>query len=138
MTLNEWAARKRLALYEELRAGLLPSEGAYDMDALAQARAKGQPQMGTTRYEPEAAIFEFIYPDPLGTPAILSVRFTPPERIVFLPVPSWVVENIWQGDISGTHHFEGEAMRPVEELRTQLSQEGNLRWFDKQDAKRRE
>ena len=138
MTLNEYAARQRMTIYEELRAGLAPSSGSYDAALLKEAKSKGLPQMGTTRYEPHAMLFEFIYPDPLGSPVIVTVRLESQERIVFMPVPTWVVENIWQGDIAGTHHFETEAGRLMQELEGELSPEGNLRWFERQPAKRRE
>ncbi len=138
MTLNEYAAKKRLALYEDLLAGREPSEGAFSNELLADGRVKGPPQMGTTRYEPNAIICEFIYPDARTSATVLSVRLESPERIVFMPVPSWVVENIWQGDIAGTHHFESESARLMLELERDLTPDGNLHWFDKQAAKRRE
>jgi hypothetical protein len=138
MTLNQFSAERRLAIYAELRSGHEPSQGSFDSSVLAEARTKGQPQMGTTRYLPHEIVFEFIYPDPNGAAVILSVSLTPPERIVFLPVPSWVVENIWQGDIQGTHHFESEAARLMQDLQSQLTPDGNKKWFEKQAAKRRE
>lgn len=138
MTLNQFAAERRLAIFEDLRAGLEPREGSFDSTLLKEARAKGAPQMGTTRYLPHEIAFEFIYPDPHSTATILAVRLAPPERIVFLPVPTWVVENIWQGDIAGTHHFESDAIRLLRELEDELTAEGNLKWFEKQAAKRRE
>jgi hypothetical protein len=138
MTLNQYAAERRLAIFEDLRSGREPSLGTFDPAVLAEARSKGHPQMGTTRYSPNEIVFEFIYPDPRGAAVILTTSIAPPERIVFLPVPSWVVENIWQGDIQGTHHFESEAMKLLGELEAELSPEGNMKWFEKQAAKRRE
>jgi hypothetical protein len=138
MTLNAYAAAKRLAIFDELKQGLPPSEGAFDQAVLADGKVKGDPQMGSTRYEADAIFVEFIYPDPKTTSTILTVRLTPPERIVFLPVPSWVVENIWQGDIAGTFHFESDARRLYGELGAELEPEANLKWFGPQMAKRRE
>jgi hypothetical protein len=138
MTLNQYAAERRLAIFEDLRSNREPGLGAFDPAVLAEARAKGHPQMGTTRYTPNEILFEFIYPDPRGAAVIFTVSLAPPERVVFLPVPSWVVENIWQGDIQGTHHFESEATRLMGELQAELTVEGNLKWFEKQAAKRRE
>jgi len=138
MNLNQYAAEKRLALLDDLRKGLPPREGTYDADVLKDAKTKGTPQMGTTRYTPSEIVFEFIYPDPHGTAIVFEVTQTPPERIVFMPVPAWVIENIWQGDISDTHHFEPDAMRLVEELGAELSPNANLKWFERQSAKRRE
>jgi hypothetical protein len=138
MKLNEFAARSRLGIFEDLRAGREPGEGSWNPTTLAEARVKGQPQMGTTVYAPDRITFEFIYPDPSSTATILTVSLDPPERVVFLPVPEWVVENIWQGDIAGTYQFESDALRLVEQFRAELNPEGNLKWFGKQAAKRRE
>lgn len=138
MTLNQYAAEKRMAIFEELRSGLAPSEGTFSPTVLSEARAKGSPQMGSTRYTPSEIAFEFIYPDPQASAVILTVTLVPPERIVFLPVPSWVVENIWQGDIAGTFHFESEASRLMDDLQSELTPDANRKWFEPQMAKRRE
>lgn len=138
MTLNEYAAKARLRIFERLSVGEAPAEGSFDPARLAEARIKGRPQMGTTRYQPFQIDFEFIYPDPISTSMVLSVSLVPPERIVYMPVPSWVVENIWQGDISGTFHFESEATQLVTELAESLSETGNQALFEKQMPKRRE
>ncbi|HVT12163.1 MAG TPA: hypothetical protein VHE55_07840 [Fimbriimonadaceae bacterium] len=138
MTLNQFAAEKRLAIFDDLRNNREPRDGSFDAAVLKEAKTKEAPQMGTTRYEPDAVHFEFIYPDPTATAIILVVTLAPPERIVFLPVPSWVVENIWQGDISGTYHFESDARRLMRELQAELEPAENLKWFGPQPAKRRE
>jgi hypothetical protein len=138
MTLNAYAADKRLAIFEDLKNGQPPREGQFDETVLSEAKVKGDPQMGSTRYEPDAIFVEFIYPDPKTTSTILTIRLTPPERIVFLPVPDWVVENIWQGDIAGTHQFESDARRMYEEFVRELDTEPNKKWFGPQMAKRRE
>lgn len=138
MNLNAFTAEKRLALFDQLRAGLLPGEGTYDAASLSQAKVKGSPQLGTTRYEPNAIHIEFIYPDPLTSSSIVTITLTPPERIVFLPVPDWVVETIWQGEISGTFVFESEANAQYQALGKELTPESNLKWFGPQMAKRRE
>ncbi len=138
MTLNAYSAKKKLAIFEELKKGQAPSEGAYDEATFKEASVKASPLVGSTRYEPTAIYLEFIYSDPKSTTIIFSVKLTPPERIVFMPVPSWVIENIWQGDITGTHHFESEAKRLYEEFGTELETEPNLKWFGPQMAKRRE
>lgn len=125
MSLNAYAAERRLRIYEELRAGKSPSEGAYDEAQLREARTKGQPQMGATRFAPDSIIFEFIYPDPKAAPSVLELRLAPPERIVFMPVPAWVVESIWQGEIDGSYQFESDADRMLEEFRLNLEPEAN-------------
>lgn len=138
MHLNAYAAQKRLSIFEEIRSGQLPSEGTFDEAVLREGRTKGQPQVGSTRYEPDAIILEFIYHDPRGASVIFSVRLEAPERIVFLPVPNWVVENIWQGDIDGTYHFESEARRQLEVFSEELEPSKNAVWFGPRAAKRRE
>lgn len=138
MSLNQFAAEKRLAIFEDLRQGLEPREGEFDSATLREARTKGAPQMGTTLYSPSEITFEFIYPDPTSTALILSVRLPSPQRIVFLPVPEWVVENIWQGDVAGSYHFESDAMVQMDKLRADLEAGANEKWFGRQPAKRRE
>lgn len=138
MTLNAYAAERRLSILAELREGRRPSEGSYDEQVLADARVKGPPQLGTTRFEPDAIIVEFIYPDPASSATVLPVRLAAPERIVFLPVPEWVVESIWQGDVDGTYHFESEARRLLAEFENELEPARNAKWFLPRQAKRRE
>jgi hypothetical protein len=138
MTLNEFASKKRLALFENLRAGRDPGEGVFDPELLREARTKSAPQLGATRYEPDAIVIEFIYPDPDSSATVLSVRLESPERIVFLPVPSWVVETIWQGEIDGSFQFERDARRLVEAFQAELDPEANANWFLPRAAKRRE
>ncbi len=120
MRLNSFAAEKRKTLFEQLSTGHAPSEGQFDLDVLKEGRAKGQVQMGSTRYEPHSIVFEFIYPDPHGVATILPVRVPAPERIVFMPVPGWVLQAIWQGEVSGSYEFETDAMKMLDEFRLSL------------------
>lgn len=138
VTLNVFAAEKRRRIFDDLRAGQPPSEGAYSEDLLKEGKVKGTPQVGSTRYEPDAIILEFIYPDPKGIATVLPVRLTAPERIVFLPVPEWVIESIWQGDIDGSYHFESDAQALLAAFQEELSPAGNAKWFGPRAAKRRE
>lgn len=138
MALNTFVAEKRLALFEALQAGLDPSEGDYDADLLREARLKGSPQLGATRYSPDRVVVEFIYPDPQGATALVAVSLSVPERIVFLPVPEWVVEAIWQGEVDGSYHFESDARALLQSLEADLAPEANLKWFGPRPAKRRE
>ncbi|MBX3120151.1 MAG: hypothetical protein KF784_13885 [Fimbriimonadaceae bacterium] len=138
MPLNAYAAEKRLMIFEQLKQGLPPSEGEFDEQTFLDAKVKGLPQMGTTRYEPQAIYLEFIYPDPQGGSAIVTVKLDAPERIIFLPVPEWVIESIWQGDIDGSYHFESDAQALVAKFEAELTADGNEKWFGKQMAKRRE
>lgn len=72
--------------------------------------------MGSTVYSPDSIQCEFIYPDPSSVPTVLTVSLIPPERIVFLPVPEWVVESIWQGEIAGSYQFESDARGMIDGL----------------------
>lgn len=138
MTLNAHAAKLRLSLFDDLKAGRDPSVGEWDSALLVEARSKGTPQVGTTRYTPDALWFEFIYSEPTSTALIVTVKVPSPERIVFLPVPEWVVEHIWQGHIEGTYHFESDARRLVADFDGELEPTSNLKWFGPQAPKRRE
>jgi hypothetical protein len=138
MKLNVFAAQKRLALFDELKSGLAPSEGSYNASALAEGRLKDEVQLGSTRFEPGAIHFEFIFPDSATSSTVVTVTLDPPERIVFLPVPEWVIESIWQGEISGSYEFESEAMARYSRFGGELEPENNAKWFGPQMAKRRE
>ena len=129
MRLNQYVAEKRLAIFDDLKRGHSPREGAYDEHALADAKVKGQPQLGSTRFEPDSIHIEFIYPDPSTSASVVTVTLQSPERIVFMPVPSWVVESIWQGDIDGSYHFESEAAVLFREFEQQLTPEQNAELF---------
>lgn len=138
MNLNAWTAEKKRHIYEDLLAGQPPREGSFDEAVWKDGKSKGQPQMGAAVYQPDLVTLEFIYNDPQGSAVILTVQVDPPERIVYMPVPSWVVESIWQGEISGSYHFESEANRLVAALQDQLSPDANRALFGPQMAKRRE
>lgn len=138
MTLNAYAAKLRLSLFDDLKAGRDPSAGEFDSGLLAEARAKGAPQVGTTRYTPDAIWQEFIFSDPSSSAIIVTVRVPAPERIVFLPVPSWVIETIWQGDVDGSFHFASHARELLAELDRETEPQANLKWFGPRPPKRRE
>lgn len=138
MTLNAYVAEKRNQLFGDLQHGQPPSEGEFSQEILSDAKIKGKPQMGTTRFEPDAIVLEFIYPDPRTTASVLAVRIRTPERILFMPVPSWVVESIWQGEIDGSYHFESEAAELLAAYAKDLEAEDNGKWFGPRPATRRE
>jgi hypothetical protein len=138
MGLNQFVAERRRRIFDDLRAGRTPSEGAFDEAILREARAKGEPQMGSARLAPHTIELEFIYPDPRGASTVVVVRLDPPERIVFMPVPSWVVESIWQGEIAGSHHFESDARALLRAFEAQLEPEANATLFGRQEPTRRE
>lgn len=130
MTLLEFSTFTRARLFENLEKGIAPSMGTFDEARFLDGKAKGAPMVGATRYEPNASIFEFIYPDPNGAPVVLAVEVAPPERIVFLPVPGWVVESIWQGEIAGSYAFESEAAAKLAEFAARLEPEANPAEFE--------
>jgi hypothetical protein len=138
MSLGSYVAERRLRILEDLQAGREPSEGAFDVQVLKEAKVKSKPQMGSTRFVPDAIHLEFIYPDPMTTATVFTVTLSAPERIVFLPVPEWVVESIWQGEISGGFHFESDAMRMVDGFVALLAPDANAPLFAPAAAKRRE
>jgi hypothetical protein len=138
MRLNEWAATMKTQIYEDLTAGKHPPVGKFDEHILREAQVKGKPQMGATTFEPNLAVFEFIYPDSNSSATVLQVAVDPPERIVMMPVPEWVMEEIWQGDVSGSAHFESEAMEMLRRFSSELEPSENGKLFGKQPAKRRE
>lgn len=129
MTLAAYTADARQRIFESLLAGNLPPEGAFSEEAFREGKAKGTPQMGTTRYEPDAIICEFIYPNSVGAPILLPVRLGAPERIVFMPVPDWVVESIWQGEVAGSPRFESEARKMLAAFERQLAPDKNPALF---------
>ena len=138
MTLSEYVAAKKKEIYDDLLQGRKPKEGKYDAVALAELRSQGEPQMGSTVLEPENVRFEFIFPQHDGSVKLLKVDLAPPERIFFMPVPAGVVETIWQGDVDGSHHFESDAKRLVQELSESLEPLSNKKLFGRQAPKRRE
>ena len=137
MNLNEWAAQTKRSLFDELGKGAKPSYGEYNPVTLEEARIIGKPQIGATVYSPDAARFEFVYSGASST-IVFSVSVTSPERIVFMPVPAWVIESIWQGDIDGSYHFEPDAETLAEEFRTMLSVKVNSQLFGRKAPTRRE
>lgn len=129
MNLNEYSAKKRREILDDLLAEREPSEGEWSREVLAEARKIGRPKMGPILYEPWAMSLQFPFAGQ-GTEAIVfTVRLNAPHRIVHLPVPSWVVENVWQGDVAGSFHFEPDALALVEEFRAELSEERNPAFF---------
>ncbi|MBS1723686.1 MAG: hypothetical protein JSS66_12115 [Armatimonadetes bacterium] len=138
MTLNEWASRLKAGIYEDLLARRAPREGQYDEAALREAQAKGEPKAGPTVFSPRLARFEFIFSNPDGAANVVPVTVEPPQRIVFLPVPGWVVESIWQGEVDGSYHFESDADSLLAAFASELDATTNAKYFGPRPAKRRE
>lgn len=113
--------------------------GRFDPELLRQTQVKQPAQMGATVFLPGSVQFQYIYPDPIGGAAlVLTVTVDTPERIVFLPVPEWVLENVWQGSVDGSYHFESDARDLVERFNGLLEPSANAALFGPQAAKRRE
>ncbi len=138
MTLAEFVSDRRRRIFDDLVRGADPSEGRYSATALKEGRVKGAPQLGSVHFEPHEIVLEFIYPDRSSVATVLAVRLDSPERIVFMPVPGWVIESIWQGEIDGSFHFEADARRLVAEFEAELAEGGNAHWFGRRHPKRRE
>ncbi|HMS54601.1 MAG TPA: hypothetical protein PKA27_04305 [Fimbriimonadaceae bacterium] len=137
MNLGAFAADQKQRIFDDLKAGQPPHQGRFDETLFREAKDVGSPQMGATRFAPRSITHEFIYHVP-GKSIVLTVEVETSERIVFLPVPEWVIENIWQGNIDGSHHFERDAYRLLESFRTEIEPDQNQKWFGPQVAKRRE
>jgi len=138
VTLQEFVSSVRQAVFADLVANLPPSVGVYDDQLLAEARVQNPPQLGSVRYEPTRVVLEYIYSAPGRKTIVLPVHVEAPERIVFLPVPGWVLETIWQGDVDGSYHFESEAQALVADFVAELEPEANAKWFGPRPPKRRE
>lgn len=139
MTLREFVRDQIQTIFEALKAGGAPPIGEYDPTQLKECQRRAYPQVGATNFQPDAVILEFIYQDPSLGPAVLSVRVPAPEPIVYMPVPDWVIEDVWQGDVTGSFRFLSEAERLLTAFRDQVFTEQNRAYFEKADLpKRRE
>jgi hypothetical protein len=138
MTLNEFLAKTKRDLFDDITSHRPLRTGVYDSQKLDDLSSKGEPQIGTETLEPEKVVFEFIFKMPDGQASVIQVEVVPPQRITYLPVPEWVVESIWQGEVSGSYHFESDAHDHLRAFERNLQPEQNADWFKKQSPKRRE
>jgi hypothetical protein len=129
MQLSEFVSTKRREVFEALSAGKSPPIGEFDEGVFRSARDRGKPQMGPVTYQPEQIVFDFIYPGGSQAALVLTVRVKAPERIVYMAVPTWVVEQIWQGDVQGSYHFAEEAKRLLSDYSSSLEPESNADAF---------
>ncbi len=137
MTLREFVRDQIQAIFEALKAGGAPPIGEYDPAQLKECQRRSYPQVGTTNFQPDAIVLEFIYQDASLGPAVLSVRVPAPEPIVYMPVPDWVIEDVWQGDITGSFRFQSEAEQLLTAFREQVFTERNRAYFEKSDIPKR-
>lgn len=138
MNLNEYSAKKRREILDDLLAGRDPREGTWDAGVLAEAKMKSRPQMGPLVFFPEHLELQFLYSDGQGGSLVFVVRLESPHRIVQMPVPSWVIENVWQGEVSGSFHFEADAMSLLEAFKTELEPAANVKHFKPRERTTRE
>ena len=131
MTLQEFITEKKRQVLEDLLSGRAPRAGRYDKTHLESLSINGEPQMGTTRFEPNLVTIEFIFMSDGVSVGVLLVELDTPERIVFMPVPKWVVETVWQGEVDGSYHFEPDAEKLVKEFSEVLGPITNRDQFDK-------
>ncbi len=138
MTLSEFVAKTKREIFAELQAGKIPSIGEFDARRIEDGRKLGPVQIGSASFSPSEIQLEFLYSDGKGNTVILTVKLASPERIVFLPVPEWVVESIWQGDIDGSFHFETQAQQLLQKFLLLIEPENNIGLFGPKQATRRE
>jgi hypothetical protein len=139
MNLNEFVATHKRGILDDLLNLKEPSIGVWDSDSLGKCRALNTaPKIGTAVYFQDRVELEFIYMADGQATEVLTVSVPAPERIVFLPVPKWVVETIWQGEISGTFHFESDALRLVAQFQASLEPRENEALFGPARPTRRE
>ncbi len=129
MTLGEYVAKTKREVFEDIVAGREPRVGRYDERALADLRAKGEPQIGTSVLKPELVIVEYVFKLGDGGTEVFCVEVVPPERIVWLPVPEWVVESIWQGEVSGSYQFESHAREMLSRYSGVVERDENAKVF---------
>ena len=137
MSLREFVRKQVQAIFAALQAGNAPPVGEYDPAALQECLRRAPPQVGASRFTPDAVVLEFIFQDASLGPAVLSVRVPAPEPIVYMPVPDWVIEDVWQGDVTGSFRFLSEAERLLEAFREQVFTERNRAYFEKPDLPKR-
>ena len=129
MALSEFVARRKREIFHALSQHQYPEIGAFDAEVLREGRTKGEVRMGTSVLHPDRIELQFLF----GTsdPTILTVTLETPERIVFMPVPDWVVQNVYQGDVLGSAHFESDAQRLLAEFEIKLTPAQNEAEFTK-------
>ena len=131
MVLNTYVAQMKREIFDRLRQGIPPHIGAFDESVWTEAKDLGAPQMGTATFMPNSIQLEFIFRDPLSSNLVLLVTLDAPERIVFMPVPGWVHQEVWQGEVDGTFRFESEAFGLAKALEKELAPGENDKWFEK-------
>ncbi len=130
MTLREFVREQIQQIYGALQQGQPPPVGEYEPATLKECMRRTTVQIGTTHYRPDSILLEFIFTEPSMGPAILTIRIPAPEPIVYMPVPDWVIEDVWQGEVTGSFRFASEAQLLLKKLQNQIFSEANLLYFD--------
>ncbi len=139
MTLREFTNTARVQILEALQRKQPPPIGHFDRKAFEEAMQMREVQMGSAHYTPRSVVLEFVFwHDAPGAPLIFSVEVDAPEPIVFLPVPDWVQQDVWQGEVKGTFRLRSEAERMIEAFRQHVLEGENLHYFEERPAPRRE
>jgi hypothetical protein len=55
-----------------------------------------------------------------------------------MPVPDWVQQDVWQGEVKGTFRLRSEAERLIEAFRQHVLERENPDYFEERPAPRRE
>lgn len=137
MLLKEFVVHKRKVILEDLKNGKAPKEGKYDKGFLTSYSANDTIQLGAVKFQPYSMTLEYIFTDKQKNSHIFSVELEVPERIVFMPVPTWVIQSIWQGEIQGSYYFQTEAYRLLDEFKLNLEESQNLNCFNAEPEKQR-
>lgn len=130
MTLRKFVRNNLQTIFEALQKRQLPPVGEYDAQTLKECFRRATVQTGTTHYQPDCILLEFIFSEPNLGPAVLSVRIPAPEPIVYMPVPDWVIQDVWQGEVTGSFRFASEAETLLKKLHNQIFAETNALYFD--------
>lgn len=139
MTLREFTNASRKQILHALQHKQAPPFGHYDRKTFEEAVQMREVQMGSAHYTPHSVILEFIFlHDNPGAPLILSVEVDTPEPVVFMPVPDWVQQDVWQGEVKGTFRLRSEAGQMIEAFRQHTLEEQNLHYFEERPISRRE
>lgn len=139
VTLREFTNATRKQILDALQRKQAPPIGHFDQKTFEEAMQMREVQMGSARYTPRSVVLEFIFlHDNPGAPLILCVEVDTPEPVVFMPVPDWVQQDVWQGEVKGTFRLRSEAERLMEAFRHHVLEEENLHYFEDRPAPRRE
>jgi hypothetical protein len=125
VNLNQFVSDLRTRILGDLLTGHEPSEGEFSQASFGEGRDTGGPKMGPFHFTPDTIILDFLFSSRDAGVVVLTVTVTAPERIVYMPVPEWVIEQIWQGEVYGSYKFESEAVVLLGKFRELLEPEVN-------------